>query len=101
MDPEDMGPEQTRAWFRQTLDRIRLSRAFILIAPSDEGLDFKVSAELGAAILSGKQIWIMLPPGRDLPAGLRNIATEVVNTTGDPATDAEMIAEAVKRREAN
>ena len=72
---------------RRELGPKMASSAYVItIAPDDE-VDPKVALETGYAILLNKPILLVGWPGRSIPAGLRRVATEVVELSAPISTE--------------
>jgi hypothetical protein len=66
-----------KAATEDALPKIKASGLTIQIAPGDDP-DAKIAVELGFTVLLGKPIILVVPPGRDVPAGLLRLADRVV-----------------------
>lgn len=60
------------------LPKMRDSAMSLVIGCDPEDVDIKLCLEVGAAVLMDKPLLIVVPPGRKISAGLRRVATEVV-----------------------
>ena len=69
---------------REVIPMIAGSAYVMNIAPGEEP-DAKVCLEVGAAILLGKPLFIVLPPGRSISEQLRRAADVVIEA--DPGTE--------------
>ena len=71
---------------RTLYPKLRAAGAFVSIAPSGEP-DAKFCLELGAAIVLGKPILVVAPPGTRVSPGLRRVAHAVLEGV-DPLSEA-------------
>lgn len=101
---EDLSPEEATRWeafvrhTRETTVKAATRSAIVAsIVPSanelneilrGEEIDVKFAVDLGLAILLDKPIVAVSLSGRPIPPGLRRIAHEVVELTGDFDTEA-------------
>jgi hypothetical protein len=77
---------EDRAWAdysdgfrREVLPKLLGSAVFLSIHSDNADFDVKQATEMGAALLLGKPLLIVVPRGRTLPAGLRRAADAVVD----------------------
>jgi hypothetical protein len=91
---------EDRAWsdfsreFRAEVLPKLLSSAICLSIQSDEdGFDVKQATEIGASLLLGKPVLIVVPLGRTVPPGLRRAADVVIDDwqPGDVASQDRML----------
>lgn len=91
-----MSEAEDRAWadyserFRtEALPKILDSAIFMSLHSDSPEWDVRQATELGAALLIGKPLLIVLPRGRSLPAALRRAAEVVVDDWDPEDTDAQ------------
>jgi hypothetical protein len=96
---------EDRAWrdysdgFRNdALPKIMSSAIFLSIHSDNPDFDVKQATELGAALLLGKPLLLIVPRGRTLPDGLRRAAAEVIEDwDGEDADCQERLTSAIRR----
>jgi hypothetical protein len=85
------------AHFKKTvLPQLKTSGVFLNITPPDGELDVKQCTELGAALLLGKPMLLVVAKGRTIPERLRRYA-DVVLDDWEPTEGAARIADALKQ----
>lgn len=72
---------------RDMLPKMKASCMSVVIGAEDS--DIKLALEVGAAILFDKPLLVVVPPGRIIPAGLRRVATLVLDEFDFTAPDAQ------------
>ncbi len=90
--------EDVQRYFADLKERVDASDVFLLLLPSDEGIDLKVSVELGLATLLDKDVWVLAPTGRVVPENLIKYAAQVIPMIGDPMADSTEIATRLAER---
>ena len=88
--------KDVQSYFERLQQQIRDSEVFLLLLPTDEGLDMKVCIELGVAVLMDKPILVLQDTGRRLPDNLSDVMIGIITLTGDSAADAENITSALR-----
>jgi hypothetical protein len=100
-----MTKQEDKAWKdygqrfrREVLPKIMDSAVFLSIGTEVGDFDVRQATELGAALLMGKPVLLVLPKGRRLGAGMRRAADVIVDNFDprDPASQ-ERIAEALEQ----
>jgi len=81
-----MSSKEDRAWRdysqrfrREVLPKLMESEVFLSIGSEVGNFDVRQATELGAALLMGKPILLVIPPGRTLSPQLRRAADEIVD----------------------
>ena len=81
-----MTDKEDRAWRdysnrfrREVLPKLMDSQIFLSIGSEVGDFDVRQATELGAALLMGKPILLVVPPGRTLSPQLRRAADEIVD----------------------
>lgn len=83
---------------KNVLPQLKKSGVFLNIAPPNGELDVKQCTELGAAILLGKPLLLVVAKGRTIPAGLRRCAEIVIDDWDPDSPDqVERVAHALKQ----
>jgi hypothetical protein len=82
----DMSTKEDRAWHdysqrfrREVLPKLMDSAVFLSIGSEVGDFDVRQATELGAALLMGKPILLVVPPGRTLSPQLLRAADEVID----------------------
>jgi hypothetical protein len=96
---------EDRAWrdysegFRKhTLPNLLSSSIFLSIHSDNPDFDGKQATEVGAALLLGKPLLLVVPRGRSLPDGLRRAAAEVIEDwDADDVNCQERLTSAIRR----
>lgn len=99
--PDRLSPEERDSWdefveeFRaDALQKIDES-AFILSLVPREDFDVKFALELGTAIMLGKPIVAVLPPGARIPGNLERVTDKVIRADVETEEGRHRIAEAL------
>jgi len=80
MTPDDRAwADYSDGFRREVLPKLLDSAVFLSIHSDNRDFDVKQATEMGAALLMGKPLLIVVPRGRILPAGLRRAADAVVD----------------------
>jgi hypothetical protein len=96
-----MTDKQDRAWRdysnrfrREVLPKLLESAIFMSIGSEVGNFDVQQATELGAALLMGKPILIVIPRGRTIGAQLRRAADEIIDdwVAGTPESEERMLA---------
>ena len=77
------------SWERHAREELapKMASSAYVITVNPDDIDPKVALETGYAILLGKPILLLVPPGGRPNAGLERIATQVVRLRSDLGTD--------------
>lgn len=96
-----MTSKEDRAWAdysnrfrREVLPKLLDSAVFMSIGSEVGTFDVRQATEIGAALLMGKPILIVIPRGRTIGAQLRRAADEIVDdwAPGEPESEERMLA---------
>lgn len=96
-----MTDKEDRAWSeysnrfrREVLPKLMDSNIFLSIGSEVGDFDVRQATELGAALLMGKPILLVVPPGRTLSPQLRRAADEIVDEwePGQPESQERLMA---------
>jgi hypothetical protein len=96
-----MTTKEDRAWRdysdrfrREVLPKLLDSAAFVSVGSEVGNFDVRQATELGAALLMGKPILIVIPRGRTIGAQLRRAADEIIDdwAPDEPQSQERMVA---------
>lgn len=86
------GHPDTQRWLehctKELVPMVQRSKMTISLIPEEADYDdIKFAVELGLSIMLDKPLIVVVPPGRQVPAGLIKVADEIVewDGTGNPA----------------
>ena len=100
-----MTSKEDRAWAdysdrfrREVLPKLLNSAVFVSIGSEVGTFDVRQATELGAALLMGKPILLVIPRGRNISPQLRRAADEIIDDWAPGETESEERMMAAMRR---
>ncbi len=91
---ESLTPQERAEWDKyvkhvreDVVQQVAGSAAFISLLPGEDELDVSFATQLGMAIMLDKPIIALAVAGRHVPSGLRAIAAEIIEVSGDMDTE--------------